>query len=344
MAIASLLALLTGLLFLAVQARAIFSDELKQEYVALVVEAVGRAQAAAVAASETKRTFDLDQTAADDYRRAQANLVARVKRLAALEDASPFASPHVTGAALSPDAVASDTDASLDAASTYWHAQRDRTAADLRMRISGVANALIVLSAFVFSALITALVMYSKRARQLAEQSSLFQHAALHDALTGLPNRRKLFEVIEEAAAATSTDPPGKIAILYIDLDGFKAINDSRGHRAGDEFLIGTSRRFRRAVRVGDVVARIGGDEFAVLIREYSSDAQLASIARRLSACVEQTAEEMGLRGVSASIGIACWPDSVKDLYRLVAAADETMYQVKRTRKSGYAFAAPANR
>ncbi len=346
LAIASLLVLLMGLLFLAVQARAIFSDELKQEYVALVIEAAERAKAAATTATEAKRTFDRGQIAPDAYRRAQAELAVRMKTLAALEDASPFAGPHVTGAARSPDARPSDTDASIDAAWTYWHELRDRTAADMRMRISGLANALIVLSAFVFGVLITALVMYAKRTRQLAQESYLFQHAAMHDALTGLPNRRKLFDVIEETAAAPMENPPltGRVALLYIDLDGFKAINDSRGHRAGDEFLVGVSKRFRRVVRAGDVVARIGGDEFAVLIREAASDAQLASIARRLTLCVAQTAEEMGLQGVGASIGIACWPDSVKDLYRLIATADETMYQVKRTGKSGYAFAAPANR
>jgi len=163
----------------------------------------------------------------------------------------------------------------------------------------------------------------------------------LHDPMTTLPNRRKLFATLDEAAAqlqASST--PGKIAVLYVDLDGFKQVNDSLGHRIGDEFLIAVSRRFRESVRKVDVVARIGGDEFAVLIREFSSAAELAAIARRLIACVVETDAQMGIGVVRASIGIASYPDLVDDYERLVAAADEAMYRVKRSGKNGYAFIA----
>jgi diguanylate cyclase (GGDEF)-like protein len=132
--------------------------------------------------------------------------------------------------------------------------------------------------------------------------------------------------------------------VLYIDLDGFKQVNDSLGHRAGDEFLVAVSTRFRESVRKTDLVARIGGDEFAVLVRAFASDDELAEIARRLIACVVHTDEQSGIGVVRASIGIASFPEPVDDYRRLVAAADDAMYQVKRSGKNGYAFVAPAAR
>jgi diguanylate cyclase (GGDEF)-like protein len=132
--------------------------------------------------------------------------------------------------------------------------------------------------------------------------------------------------------------------MLYIDLDGFKQVNDSLGHRAGDDFLIAVSKCFRESVRKTDLVARIGGDEFAVLVRTFASDAELAEIARRLIACVVRTDEQSGIGVVRASIGIASFPEPVDDYRRLVAAADDAMYQVKRSGKNGYAFVAPAGR
>ena len=134
-----------------------------------------------------------------------------------------------------------------------------------------------------------------------------------------------------------------KFAVFYIDLDRFKQVNDSLGHRIGDEFLIAVSRRFRQSVRLVDVVARIGGDEFVVLVREFATDAELEALAQRLIACVTQTDEQMGIGFVRASIGIASFPDPVQDYRRLVAVADETMYQVKRNGKNGYAFAERLN-
>jgi diguanylate cyclase (GGDEF)-like protein len=243
---------------------------------------------------------------------------------------------------LSPAAGFDAASTALDTASAYWRAERERVSAAMRARISRVADTLIVLSAIVFGVLVTALGMYAKRNRQLAGMSHEFEYAALHDAMTGLPNRRKLFAALGETAARSHGVPsPGKIAVLYMDLDGFKRVNDTFGHRIGDEFLIAVSKRFRESVRTGDVVARIGGDEFAVLVRTFASDAELSTIAQRLIACVSQTDEQMGLGVVRASIGIASFPDRVADYWRLVAAADETMYQVKRNGKNGFAFARP---
>ncbi len=91
-------------------------------------------------------------------------------------------------------------------------------------------------------------------------------------------------------------------------------------------------------MRLADVVARFGGDEFVVLIREFSTRAELEAIAQRLIDCVVETGEQMGVGFVHASIGIASFPHPVSDYHQLVAAADESMYQVKRNGKNGYAF------
>jgi len=349
MAIASLSFLLIGFFFLALQIKAIFSDQLKQEYVGLVFEAIERAEAARSTVSEATQTRDLDDISAAAYQTARASLDNRLKTLAALVNASPFETSRIPHSAISPTASLDDTRMLLDFTAAYWRAQRDRTTTDMRTRLSRVADALIVLSAVLFGALMTALVMYSARNRQLVHESREFKQAALHDALTGLPNRRRLLDAIEVAAAksaqAAQAAPdarPRKCAVLYIDLDGFKAINDTRGHRAGDELLVAVAKQFQQVVRVTDVVARIGGDEFAVLVQEFVNETQLAAIAQRLMKAVSDTADRLGVEFVTASIGIASYPDPIKDHDRLIAAADEAMYQVKRTGKSRYAFAAPS--
>src|SRR5471030_608147 len=345
-AFVSFLCLLIGLLFLALQIRTIFSDQLKQEYSGLVLEGIERAESARNLVRIWQRRTDNgiarseQSEQSDDDRHARIDLAARLASLAALVNASPSAAPRIPQSALSPDANLDDTDALLAVESVYWRAQRNNDSADARTRIARVASMLIVLSACVFGALITALGMYAKRTRQLAGESHKFEHAALHDAMTGLPNRRKLFATLAETAARSSGNPtPQKIAVIYIDLDGFKQVNDSLGHRIGDEFLVAVSKRFRKTVRLVDVVARFGGDEFVVLVREFSTTAELEAIAQRLIDCVLQTDEQMGIGFVSASIGIASFPNPVRDFHQLVTAADETMYQVKRNGKNGYAFA-----
>ncbi|VVD33106.1 Diguanylate cyclase (GGDEF) domain-containing protein [Paraburkholderia dioscoreae] len=341
---ASLVCLLVGLLYLALQIRAIFSDQLKQEYAGLVLEAAGRADRARAMVDAGRQSSGDREAQVRSYRQARAELAGRLGSLAALVNASPAAAPHVPASALMPDASLSGTDALLATVSAYWRAQRDADGADVRLRIAHVANVLIALAALLFCLLFTALGMYAKRNRQLAGESHEFEYAALHDPMTGLPNRRKLFASLDEAAAKLQAGSAHrKIAVLYVDLDGFKQVNDSLGHQAGDEFLIAVSRRFRESVRKADVVARIGGDEFAVLIQEFSAADELAEIARRLIACVVATDRQMGLGLVRASIGIASFPDLVDDYQRLVAAADDAMYRVKRGGKNGYGFAARAN-
>jgi diguanylate cyclase (GGDEF)-like protein len=327
------------------QIKAIFSDQLKQEYTGLVLDAIGRAESARDLASACQPLTGDSAAEPQDYRNARIGLASRLASVAALVNADPAAAPRISQRALSPDVNFADTDALLRSQAAYWRARRDLVSADLRSRIARVAKTLMVLSALIFTALVTALGMYAKRTRQLARESHRFEFAALHDALTGLPNRRHLFAELAQTPPGARADPlTHTLAVLYIDLDGFKQVNDSLGHRVGDEFLIAIARRFRESLRLVDVVARIGGDEFAVLVRGFSTDVELGAIAERLIACVAETGEQMRVGFVSASIGIASFPQPIEDYRHLLAVADETMYQVKRSGKNGYAFATPVQR
>ncbi|MDH6153088.1 MULTISPECIES: GGDEF domain-containing protein [Paraburkholderia] len=346
--VAALLCLLFGLLYVAMQIRTVFSDQLKQEYAGLVLEAAGRVDSAREQLAAWQRMADTpashDASFVPAYDAARAELARRFASLAALVNASPSPAPPIPSMSptqATPEAIATV----LGSVSAYWRAQRDASSADVRLRVAHVARTLIALAALLFCMLITTLGMYAKRNRQLAGQSHEFELASLHDSLTGLSNRRKLLAALDSAARhARTAAVEQRFAVLYIDLDGFKQVNDSFGHRTGDEFLAAVSARFRASVRKGDLVARIGGDEFAVLVRTFAGDDELAEIARRLMACVVDTDEQMGIGGVRASVGIASYPDDVDDHRRLVAAADAAMYQVKRDGKNGFAFATQTGR
>ncbi|MFT4066625.1 diguanylate cyclase domain-containing protein [Paraburkholderia sp.] len=348
-AVAALLCLLIGLLYLATQMRTIFSDQLKQEYAGLVLEAAERAESAreqwAVWQRMPGAASRHDAAFVDGYNQARAEFARCFAALAALANASPSPEPPMSPGKLNANLTPEAAGAALGSVSAYWRAQRDAHSADARLRVTHVARTLIALAALLFCMLITALGMYAKRNRQLAGQSHEFEHASLHDSLTGLPNRRRLLSALDEAATSARAAPaPHRIAVLYIDLDGFKQVNDSFGHPTGDAFLARVAACFRASVRRTDLVARIGGDEFAVLVQAFSNEMELADIARRLIDCVVFIDEQMGIGLVRASVGIASFPDSVGDHRRLVAAADEAMYQVKRDGKNGYAFAKRAGR
>jgi len=158
---------------------------------------------------------------------------------------------------------------------------------------------------------------------------------AKHDALTGLPNRR-MFEETLDTALCEARAEPHQVAVLLVDLDGFKAVNDTRGHDAGDALLCEMARRMAAAVRVGDMVARLGGDEFVIVLAPIDSDGVVRRVASHL---VEQLSRPMDYPGgalkVSASIGIALGGEgaSAADLLK---AADTAMYAVKRAGKHGF--------
>lgn len=170
----------------------------------------------------------------------------------------------------------------------------------------------------------------------LERASEVYRHAALHDHLTGLPNQRGLDQRWAQLIPG-GLDAP-RIAVLYIDLDNFKAINDTLGHRVGDEFLTAFAQRLPRCIRRGDVVARVGGDEFAALLIDVSEAQALATAERVVLAANEPFVHEDHLLHLSASVGIAMARDVVHEselsqLDVLLRHADGAMLKAKSAGK-----------
>ncbi len=173
---------------------------------------------------------------------------------------------------------------------------------------------------------------------QLEAQKSALQAMALHDPLTRLPNRT-LFAELTQAAVAGARRAGGRLALLFLDLDRFKSVNDALGHAAGDELLTALAERLRTTVRESDVVCRHSGDEFTILLRDANLWDEVAATADRLLKAVEQPIVVRGREiSVSASIGIALFPDDAGDHEELVRHADAAMYAAKRLGRARYSF------
>lgn len=155
-------------------------------------------------------------------------------------------------------------------------------------------------------------------------------HLALHDALTDLPNRRLLVDRLQFARRrARRTEAP--TALLYLDLDGFKAINDDLGHAAGDELLVAVGDRLKRAVRPADTIARLGGDEFAVVCEDMHDEDEAVSVATRICSAIESPIELAdGRRAtVGISVGVAISRSEEETSDSLLGRADAAMYRAK---------------
>jgi diguanylate cyclase len=166
----------------------------------------------------------------------------------------------------------------------------------------------------------------------LEEQLSKAEYASLHDDLTGLPNRRmlarRLREIIDRAKAAGAL-----VALVVIDLDGFKEINDTLGHAAGDEVLRWAARQFRAQLSEQDVLARLGGDEFAVVLTDIIDRDAARGAAQNLRQALDAGMVILGRQlSVRASVGFSLYPDESDDADRLYAIADRAMYDRKARR------------
>jgi diguanylate cyclase len=201
-----------------------------------------------------------------------------------------------------------------------------RALAERASRRANLGTQVILLAAAIS---IGVLVWRFQRARSQA--AGRFAHQALHDPLTGLPNRILLRDRTGQAIRQSDRDLV-PAALLLLDLDRFKEVNDTLGHHYGDQLLIQVSQRLQAALRKVDTVARLGGDEFAVLLPKVTTTEGAIAVARKLQAAFEEpfTLEEVNLE-VEASIGLALYPEHGSDPDELLQRADIAMYAAKDT-------------
>jgi len=168
--------------------------------------------------------------------------------------------------------------------------------------------------------------------RKVAEEE--LRHGALHDPLTQLANRAYFLAFLERAVASVLRHPEQQFAILFIDLDGFKSVNDQFGHAVGDEVLACIAARIADSVRPTDVVARYGGDEFVVLVEDIGEPRHVYDLAHRIESVIRQPIAVAGTQiTLGASIGIAMSSQPFREPADLIALADARMYEVKAARK-----------
>ena len=173
---------------------------------------------------------------------------------------------------------------------------------------------------------------------KLDKQKSILQHQAYHDNLTGLANRAlfddRLNQGIKKAKRAKT-----KLALFFIDLDKFKAINDTLGHEAGDEVLITTAKRIKQNIREEDTISRIGGDEFTIIMEHITKKDNALKLAQKImDAVIQPIIFENNTLNISASIGISIYPTDDIDPHTLLKYADMAMYKAKEKGRNNVQF------
>jgi diguanylate cyclase (GGDEF)-like protein len=164
---------------------------------------------------------------------------------------------------------------------------------------------------------------------QLRREAEVLSHRVLHDQLTGLPNRALFIDRLEHALARLSRQQ-GLVGVLFLDLDGFKSINDRFGHDTGDRLLIEVATRLQRSIRSSDTAGRFAGDEFLVLVEGLEDEQEIEHLASRITQTLRtsyRTARDQA--HISATIGVAVTDDPNTDPASLINAADEAMLQRK---------------
>jgi diguanylate cyclase (GGDEF)-like protein len=210
---------------------------------------------------------------------------------------------------------------------------------DTTIRLGSIA-AHGVLIGMIIATLLTGVLTYrsSVLMRELNGARSALLRISQTDQLTGLPNRGVFNEQLELSIQLAGSNG-GQCAVLFIDLDRFKIINDTWGHAAGDALLVEVAQRLRNSVRKGDVVARVGGDEFIIILNEVSHRDQAARIARELLSAIRR---EIFLGGheiqTTASVGIAMFPSDGSDVETLTKSGDMAMYRAKEHGKNTFSF------
>ncbi|MDO6561782.1 diguanylate cyclase [Amphritea sp. 1_MG-2023] len=194
--------------------------------------------------------------------------------------------------------------------------------------VFGLLAVFIVLSAFGYYEKLNRLV--SRRTQELKQVNADLQRYAFYDSLTGLPNRRLFLDRLQHTLDLCQRNNT-VVALLYMDLNGFKVVNDSLGHECGDQLLKEVSRRFSSVLRHSDTLARIGGDEFTLILPDNPSRADILIIVEKLSDSLNEPIELGSNHAkISNSIGVALYAKDGDNLIDLVAAADAAMYAAKR--------------
>lgn len=216
---------------------------------------------------------------------------------------------------------------------------RSKTNREISERINKARYALVSIA---FTIIVMVMVATLKLLTMLHSNAELSRRLALestHDELTGLPNRRMFytwFDKVLDQAKRRGTSA----AVVYLDLDGFKRINDDFGHKTGDAVLIAVSKRLNQVLRSADLLARFGGDEFAISISDDVSHATLVVLATRLLAAVQAPLlDNLPAGSIGLSIGVALFPKDGANFDDIIRAADLAMYQAKHTGKGRFCFA-----
>jgi len=176
--------------------------------------------------------------------------------------------------------------------------------------------------------------------KELEQYSFAQESLALHDALTGLPNRRLLIDRISLSITHACRNKTA-MAVMYLDLDGFKQVNDSLGHAAGDTLLRAVAKRLTSAVRQEDTVARLGGDEFVIALWELDHPDSVENLVSKVIQVVSQPyyIEDQAVC-ITVSVGIGIYPSHGDDMETLMKGADKALYEAKHTGKNDYRIAA----
>ncbi len=217
-------------------------------------------------------------------------------------------------------------------------ARADRDARVYRWR-AAAASALLLLVAAALGGMAWQLAEGRKRALAARlEHAQQVEHLAYHDALTGLPNR-SLFSKLLQQGIQQARRYGRRLAVLFLDLDRFKHINDTLGHEAGDQLLQEVAKRIKASLRDSDSVARLGGDEFVVLLPELAEEAYAATVAQKMIAAIAKPFLLLGQEfRVTGSVGIATHPQDGLDEQTLTKNADIAMYRAKEQGKNNYQF------
>ena len=170
------------------------------------------------------------------------------------------------------------------------------------------------------------------------EEKNKVEHMAYHDSLTSLPNRSNIEKYLRDRLPIAQRND-SKIAILFIDLDRFKIINDTLGHDVGDELLIESSKRIKHALRASDILARVGGDEFIVVIEAPSNNYSAAYVCEKIIELFKEPIQTKShLLNITLSIGVSIFPDDDSDYKKLLKYADIAMYEAKNNGKNTYRY------